>query len=245
MDNENTGRSQSYEALIGPALAGIPAVGGPLSAMWSEWNTNRRFARVEDTLSELQRLVGADRYDIDPDALADPQLELFDKAIRHAQREHAEKKRRLFARFVASSWSAEYVEDSPEDGPNFLNALIDFTDKHIYTLLSLEEAGGDAAVSYEELCDAVYEQVASHDDNNEKMLGVLDILGTRYGFIKRAWGLNDPDYDGSIFLTSNLSPEGVARGCSHCITSLGKRFLDYIRDTEEEGGLDGYVTNNE
>lgn len=239
MKTENTDRKlavRSYKDLIAPALAGIPIIGGPLSASWSQWDTNRRFGRVEQVIEELVAALKSGAYAVDPTKHGEENMQLLEVALQKGQYAHTENKRRLFARLIASAWSY----DAPFDEKLlFIKALDDFTEHHLHVLAILAHAGPEAGIPYSRLRDEVVGDLPSVEQDSI-LVGVLDCLASQYGFIRRAWGLNEPGSKegGHIMATTNLSAEGIARKCNHTITPLGLRFVAYL-DEPKHGAPTG------
>lgn len=220
---------QSFRDLVGPGLAAIPTIGGPLSALWSQWDTNRRFQRVDETLSELRRLLASANFRLLPDELSENDMQILETALQHSQMAHTKEKRKLFALMVANSWIK--TPSSPFDERLlFLNALAAFSEHHIRTLTILADAGEQGAVPYSSLRDSVATSFGSNVEKDSLMVPILETLAAQFGFIRRAWGLNDPSAKGTMLMTANLSSEGIARNCNHSITPIGQRFMESLDD---------------
>lgn len=220
--------------VIGPILNTVPVVGGVLAAAWSEWDTGRRFARVEQT---LRRIV--DRLqllDVNQSAASEAGMQLLELVLREAQLQHSEAKRKRLANVLVASW----VDDRPpeetfDESILFLRAVSEFGDTHIAFLNFLYAAGPAAAVPFNELAKLVVLPLdRANAEASQVTLVVLNDLCSRFAFAKRAWDLNQPEKSGQMLLTSNLSPEGIARKCFHAITDRGFRFVKYILQGSNE-----------
>ena len=242
--NESTGKDlipiKSFRDLVGPGLAGIPGVGGPLSALWSQWDTNRRFNRIEETIHELTRLLALPAYRLATDDLCDEDMQILEAALHRVQMAHTEEKRVLFARLVASCWTN--ARQHPFDERIlFVNALSAFNEYHLRTLTILNDEGLDGAVAYATLRDTVASAIPSEIEKDSVMVPTLEMLAAQYGFIQRAWGLNGPSYKSAALMSRNLSAEGLARKCNHAITPLGERFMTSL----EENGIQQPALGND
>jgi len=207
----------------------IPIIGGSLSALWNQWDTDRRFNRVEETLAELTKLLASGQYSLVAESLLDDDMQILETVLQRAQMAHTEEKRRLFARLIATCWTDAH--DRPFDERMlFVNALSAFTENHIKALSILDDAGVNGAVSYSSLCVSVASSLPTEVEKNSLMVPILETLAAQFGFIRRAWGLNDPSYKGAALFSLNLSPEGIARKCNHVITPLGQRFMKSLKE---------------
>jgi hypothetical protein len=214
---------------VGPLLAAIPVIGGSIATRWSDWRSDRRFARIEEAVDELQRLLSLPTRRIDVDALSNDDMQILEAALERVQTAHTEEKRKLFAHLVASCWTDAH--DRPFDEKMiFVNALSEFNEYHLRTLAILRDANG--AVAFNKLRDRVIPTGTPEIESDSVIIPILDTLAARYGFIRRAWGMGDPSAKASPLLSKNLSPEGIARGCNHAITPLGQRFMASISESE-------------
>lgn len=211
---------RSARQLIAPGLAGIPVVGGTLSAAWSQYDTGQRFKRVEETIALLGEKLGnyMKSHEI-PVATSD--MELLEAAIERVQAESNQRKRRMFAELIATSWTTQHALPYTERRL-FIDALTAFTDVHIKILGLLASAIG--TVDYDSLRTAT--EVDDAIEQDSILIPALDCVVSRFGFVRRAWGLDDSSSKGHLMSSRNLSPEGMARKCKHALTPLGVRFLE-------------------
>lgn len=220
---------RSFRSLVGPGLAAIPVIGGPLSALWSQWDAKRRFERIDSALTELTRILTTQQAQLTIEELADDEMQLLEFALQAVQHAHTEERRKQFARLVAHCWTD--MQALPFDERMlFVQALSDFNDMHLRTLAILNNAGTGGSVPYELIRSEVASSLPNDIERDSVLVPALETLAARYGFIRRAWGLNDPNANSGRVLSRNLGPEGIARGCKHAITPLGQRFLASLSD---------------
>jgi hypothetical protein len=211
---------RSLGSIVRPILAGVPTVGSSLATAWSEWDTSRRFSRVESTVQHLAFRLAALADKFDPGSIGDEELQLLEEVLRRVQIEHRESKRQRFAQLLAGTWTSQ--RHLPfEERMRHIRALEEFSDMHIEILQFLvEQARGGVLPTYAAIGDVV--EIPA-DRRDAELLSALDRLASGYGFIKRAWG-----GEGAPLFTKNLSVEGIARKCEHTITDAGRRFLDAL-----------------
>lgn len=227
MTSASDSEPSKLTALVGPLLAAIPHVGGVLSAAWSEWDTRRRFCRIEEMLSLIRQKLS--RLDINEDAADDAGMHLLELVLREAQLQHEHLKRERLANVLVNAWvSASPLKFVFDESLLFLRATTLFGDFHIAVLNHLHEAGVTGSVPFTELARLVSDPSNSDAGRNEATLIVLNDLCSGFGLAKRAWDLNKPDVKSAVLATGNLSPEGIARNCFHAITERGVRYIDFV-----------------
>ena len=118
-----------FGSVVRAALNAFP-LGGVVACAWSEWDTSRRFSRIEETLNELRELLELHSDRFDAHVLREPEMQLLESALDKVQREHREAKRRHFARLLAYSWTTG-VERPFEERMRFIAALDEFDELHI------------------------------------------------------------------------------------------------------------------
>jgi len=215
--------SSKLTMVVGPTLNAIPYVGGALASAWSEWDTRRRFHRVEEVLRLLQDKLS--RLTVNPTAADDAGMHLLELALSEAQLQHSERKRERLANVIVASWIADEAPHATfDESLLFLRATALFSESHIAVLNKLFEAGTDASVPFSDL-KAIVEDPTNQ---GEATLILLNDLCSVFAFARRAWDLNKPDKRGSLLSTGNLSPEGLARNCFHAITDRGSKYVDFI-----------------
>lgn len=219
--------------VVGPLLNAVPIVGGVLAAAWSEWDTGRRFARVEQTLRQIVHRLEV--LGVNQAAASDPGMHLLELVLREAQLQHSEAKRKRLANVLVASW----VDDRPpeetfDESVLFLRAVVEFGESHIAFLHHLDKAGTGASIPFKELQKLVVGGERTPGETSQMATIILNDLCGGYGLVFRAWDLNQPDAPKNPLLTSNLSPEGIARSCRHAITGRGRRFVKYVIS-----GMDG------
>jgi len=220
-----------YSHIVGPALAAIPYAGGPLSQIWSNWDGNRRFQRIEHVLNKLCNSLGQKHSIFDPTKLDEADMQLLEMTLQRVQTEHREKKRIMFAAMMESLWIEQHNLQF-EERIKFIRALDEFDEIHIQILKFLNITTIEEFPNYECLAKKVLGNKLDNEERDAILLPALDRLATGYGFIKRAWGMSDQK--GNILISKNLSVEGIARKCEHVITNPGKRFLEAIKSENEQ-----------
>ena len=194
-----------------------------LAAAWSEWDTRRRFGRIEEMLQYIQQKLS--QLNVNNAAADDAGMHLLELVLREAQLQHSEKKRKRLANVLVASWvSAEPPKATFDESILFVRATAVFTDSHIAVLDAIHQAGPNASMSFSEI-GAMVSETSNLDDTS---LIVLNDLCSVFGFVKRAWDLNRPDRKQGLFSTANLGPEGIARKCFHAITPRGSRYVNHV-----------------
>ncbi len=198
-------------------------MGGALGSIWSQWDTNQRFARIDSFLKEFAKQIEALGNRFDPNNIGDDGMRFLEEAAKRIASEHREMKRKRFASLVLATWTQR--RNCPfEENMVFIRALDEFEEFHISLLLFLKDAG-DKFPSFTNIGEALGVLV---EDRDKILVPALDRLASGYGFIKRAWGMSNKDGKLVALATQNLSQEGIARKCEHTITPLGISFLDSI-----------------
>lgn len=209
--------------LIGPALSLIPCVGGSLAAVWSQWDTNERFKRVESFLEDFRKKIEALGGQLNLDNVGEVEMRLLEETAKRITSEHRKAKRERFAKLVVSTWTTR--RSCPfEENMAFIRALDEFDEVHIKILLFLKDAG-DKYPNFTEIGEALG---ILADDRSKILVPALDKLASGYGFVRRAWGMSNKKIRGKLLSPQNLSSEGIARKCDHAITKLGISFLDSV-----------------
>jgi hypothetical protein len=223
--NGGDGISRSFGAIVRTYLAGVPGVGEAIATAWSEWDTNRRFHRVESTVRELAARLAMIADRLDPISIGDEELQLLEEVLRRVQIEHRELKRQRFAQLLVGTWTSQRHRPFDERMSHIM-ALEEFSDLHIEILKFVAgQANSNNFPSYAAIGDAVD---ISHDRRDADLVPALDRLASGYGYIKRAWDMKSGG--GGLLRSTNLSTEGIARNCDHTITDAGRRFLAAIAE---------------
>jgi hypothetical protein len=225
MPDESLPVLSTVGSIVRTILAGVPTYGSSLATAWAEWDTNRRFARIEATVQHLAFRLSALCDKFGAATIGDEELQLLEEVLRRVQIEHRELKRQCFAQLLVGTWTSQRHRPF-EERMRHIRALEEFSDLHIEILQFLDaQAKAGVYPSYGAIGDAVDIPI---DDRNAQLVPALDRLASGYGFIKRAWGMSTGE--GAPLITTNLSVEGIARKCEHTITEAGRRFLDAISD---------------
>ena len=91
-------------AAIRTGLTGIPTIGSVLAQGWSEWDSMRRFERIESAITDIGKQINK-HHSFNPQDLNDSDYQLFEEVMRRVQFEHCEKKRRRYAKLLAQCWT--------------------------------------------------------------------------------------------------------------------------------------------
>ncbi|KAA1258930.1 hypothetical protein LF1_14540 [Rubripirellula obstinata] len=144
---------------------------------------------------------------------------LLEEVVDRVSREHTEQKRQHFANLIVSSW----LDNRPvqlifDEASLFARAIDRFTNSHIAIIQHLYDAEEKTSVKYDELG-----KVAGDRDCH---ILLHDICG-EFGLANRSWGLHQTTSP-ALMVSTNLSPEGIARNCLHAITPRGRRFVSKV-----------------
>jgi hypothetical protein len=225
MTDESFRTLSKVGAIVRTILAADPTYGSVLATGWSEWDTSRRFARIESTVQHLEFRLSAFCDKFGALTIGDEEFQLLEEILRRVQIEHRERKRQRFAQLLVGTWTSQRHR-SFEERMRHIRALEEFSDLHIEILQFLDtQTKAGMYPSYVAIGDAVD---IPTEDRDAQLVPALDRLVSGYGFIKRAWGMSTGE--GTLLLSGNLSVEGIARKCEHTITEAGRRFLDAISD---------------
>jgi hypothetical protein len=225
MNDNADGLVSKLTVLIGPALNLIPHVGGAIASAWSEYDTRKRFQRIQETISMIQSKLSDAR--VNEAAASDAGIHLLDLVLREAQMQHCERKREYLANLLVASWIDENPPQATfDESLLFLRAITSFSESHLAILSKLSDAGTDGSVSFSEIASVI---VADSDPEDSALI-ILKDLCSDFALAKRAWDLNrtQPKHTPTLLGTGNFSPEGIARKCFHAITPRGVRFVNYV-----------------
>lgn len=219
----------TFGSVVRTGLALIPSVGGALSTAWAEWDTTRRFKRVEAAVNQLGSILRA--LEISTDKLGEAEMHLLEDGLNRISREHREDKRSAFVRLIASCFL--HPEIPFEERQAFLRALDEFNDIHIRVLALLRDHQGKDFPSYTVIADHLFSSGADKPEMNSILVPAMEQLASGYGFVYRGWELSGGG--GHILTSTRLSPENIAKKCEHEITPLGLRFLNFIERPPQKG----------
>ncbi len=216
-------KSRNLGAIIRSGLNLIPICGGAVATGWSEWDTSRKFARIEEELAVIGNLL-KNKTGFPLEALGDAEYQLLEEILRRVQTEHRAEKRASFAHLLAECWTVG-VSESFERRMVFVRALDRFEELHVQVLKHLSglpETQEHFPVPKEIACAIGIDEPAVIEVLNP----VLDLLAREFAFVVRNWSL--AGHESKILFTGNLGPENLVGKCGHKITSLGRQFLEYI-----------------
>jgi len=204
--------------LLRAGLSSLP-FGGGVAALWSEWDTSRRFDRVESTIRQIAAALSHAKG-FDPRKLSDAEMQLLEDALQSASREHREDKRSLFALLLAANWSRT---DAPFDERLlFQRALDEFEPVHLQLLKLLSEAHekGEETVPSRDVCNRAFGADASDEIQFSIFVPALNKLAAEYGFVRRRGAGH-----GNLF---NVNPDGLVFHVLCSLSPLGRRFVDSL-----------------
>ncbi len=201
------------------ALQAFP-YGGQVAAIWSDWSTHRRLQRIDSVVRALGEALESLGTRFDPERMGDAEMQILEAVLDRAKVEHRDRKRERFVRLLAFDWT-EGLDAPFDERMHFVRALDALDELHIRILVYLSaEAESSKYPSYQQIAEAM--QIPK-GERAAQLIPALDSLASSFGFIRRAWGMSTRE--GKILLSTHLSPEGIARGCEHTITDMGRRFL--------------------
>ncbi len=216
------GKPRDLLKVVAPALAAIPIVGGTLSATWSEFNTDGRIKRVEETLGQIKELLSND-YQLNAFAATPAGMQLLESVLHRVEVQVCKQKRVRFANLVASSWlTDDPVESIFDESMMFAEATERFSESHLLVLMQLYNLVPGQTLSFKEL------KPVGNDDPTGLLIVLLNCLCSTFHFVRRGWGMDDPAYKGKLLTGKGLSPENIALRCQHAITPRGRRYIDYV-----------------
>jgi hypothetical protein len=216
MHTETPVVSQACGSWLGPVVrAGLntaPFTGG-LASLWSDWDTSRRFRRVEDAIADLGRLLSSNST-FDPSKLSDAEMHLLEDTLNRVSREHREEKRRRLVNLLASAWTET---SRPFDERILFNRAADeFEEVHLRVLAKLY-----AACPNNLHMNDLLQQTFGIVDEYFKFgpfLGAVNALAAQYGFVRRK------SVDSGLLV--GVNPDGLALHAACIITPLGQRFYE-------------------
>jgi hypothetical protein len=216
--------NESASILGSLARAGLnttPFTGG-IASLWSDWDSSRRFKRVEQCLEEMKVTIKR----ISPTPLSninEAEFHLLEAVIDRVQVEHREQRRLEFGRLLASSM---VHTDMPFDQRmRFVRALEEFDPIHmkVLSICRVQCLSNSAGIEFGDLSKAVYTRQATEEEMDGELLPALDLLVVRFGFLSR----RPPDIGGFVSVRG-FSPEKIAARCSYAIRLIGTKFLEFI-----------------
>ena len=219
-------------AICRTGLAGVPLIGGPLAQAWSEWDGKQKYKRIEAALYALQRRLEAEAVPLNPARLTAEHFQFFSETMHRLEVESRDSKRKRFISLLTGYWTGAVPKY--DSATEFLHAIDQLSDEHIYILKHLRDATGYP--SFKDLHHSI-DPKECDPESEDRMIAILNQLSGDYGFIHRSWTLGSKGNGGRLILTTKgLSPEGIARTCKHAITKKGKRFLKSIEEDTQQGG---------
>jgi len=210
----------SIGPLIRAALSSTPFAGG-VAALWCEWDTSRRFKRVESTVKELGDELSRSKT-FDPSKLGEAEMQLLEDGLERAAREHREAKRSMFARLLATNWVR--TETPFDERLLFHRALDEFDEVHLMLLHILRDAHqkGEELVQSKDLCARAFGSDADDQAKFGIFVPALNKLAAEYGFVRRK-----ADSDGRLML--GINPDGLVFHVNCLLAPLGRRFIESLQ----------------
>jgi hypothetical protein len=219
----------NISSAIRAGLSSAPFTGG-VAALWSEWDTSRRFARVEEALAQLTRRLMEYGSAFSPNRLGDAEMQLLEDGLARISREHRDWKRRCFVELLASNW---VNTAAPFDERALFHRALDVFDKiHIRILRILADRNQRALEPIH--VNDLYNEALGGSVTEEVKYGIflpaMTMLATEYGFMRRR-GISTGEYlrdANSDDLTFHAKCLLLPRGKSY-IESLSKADPDAIQ----------------
>lgn len=216
------------------ALQAIP-FGPVLAQLWSEWNCEKRFRRLEKITARILPIIDRNRWKIDQGAVNSDEFATFAIRVKEiAERDHREFKHNCLAWMLARA-ASEGFSDLPFTVHEHFLSVLDFIGPHhlevLYRLLNkcdrTERPATILSMNWRELKD----QMQTLPTPKEVFL----VSATGYllsaGLVHRKGGEGM-----TVGEEGNIRPEvselGIAQRAKWRITPLGLRFIDYVGSEE-------------
>lgn len=214
-------------AITGPAIRAVlnsaPFTGG-VASLWSDWDSSRRFARVEKTMQDLASRLEAIKPAFDPNRLGEAEMQLLEDVLERVSREHREWKRRCFVELLAANWVNTSLPF--EERHLFDRALDRFEEIHIRILRLLARRAQDNLEPIH--ANELYRKVLGGSTDEEVKFGVfmpaMTMLSSEFGFIRR----RGEDSGSKMF---NVNPDGLAFHTKCLILPRGQSFISSLGDS--------------
>lgn len=209
---------ETMGAIIRVGLNLIPSCGGAIASAWSEWESSRRFRRVEDAVEQL-RLELESKTPVDHSRLGEAEMQLLEEAFNRVSYEHRQDRRRLFVRILVSGW--RNIDRSFEERRMFcqaLDALMD-VDLQILSFLRRREEALSGPFFLKDLKAALFRD-EPESFTKEQIVPAVTRLAATFGFIRR-----DVAASAAASIMTNINPDGLALHADAQLTDLGERFL--------------------
>jgi hypothetical protein len=206
-------------SVVRAGLNTAPFAGG-IASLWSDWDTSRRFKRVESAIRELGETLSSIGNRFDPSRLGEAEMQLLEQTMGRLSREHREWKRSYFVKLLASSWTN--VDRSFEERALFERALDDIDHVHLKILQFLKREADQNAepIRINDLYDKLFPS-AEADFKFGVFMPAMNMLAAQFGFIRRkALG------DGKLM--RNINPDGLTFMAAATLVPLGRRFIDSL-----------------
>jgi hypothetical protein len=214
-------------AIVRASLSTAPFTGG-LASLWADWDTSRRFVRVEETIRELGIHLSRVKS-FESTNFGDAEMHLLEDTLQRVSREHREEKRAQFAQLLASNWVNH--DRAFDERLLFQRALDEFDAIHIQILraLSRAHAEGKETVTANDLCSIIFGENPSEEFKFGVFVPALNKVAAEMGFVRRR-GQND----GRILI--GINPDGLVFHVDCLLMSQGQRFLDSVFPKKADPG---------
>jgi len=206
-------------SVVRAGLNTVPFAGG-IASLWADWDTSRRFHRVEAAIIELGKSLSSVGDRFDPSRLGEAEMQLLEQTLERLSREHREWKRSYFVKLLASNWIN--VDRPFEERALFERALDEVDHVHLKILHFLKnEADLNAdPIRINELYDSLF-PAAEPDFKFGVFMPAMNLLAAQFGFIRRK-AINT----GKTML--GVNPDGLTFMAAAILAPLGRRFIDSI-----------------
>ena len=211
-----------FGSIVRAGLNTAPFTGG-IASLWSDWDTSRRFQRVERAIADLIAELDSLREKFDPQQLGEAEMQLLEIGLERISREHREGKRKLFVQLLATSWVETTIRF--DERRRFIDALDAFDETHLGILRFLR-ARGEAGLEPIAVTQLLTEAFASRSDEEFKFsifMPAMNQLAAEYGFVRR----RRDEKTGGV-LMRGINSDGLTFHAVCLLSALGKRFIDFV-----------------
>jgi hypothetical protein len=207
-------------SIVRAGLNSAPFTGG-IASLWSDWDTSRRFARVEAAIRQLMTILDGLQDRLAQATVGEPEMQLLEDAINRIAREHREHKRMQFVNVIASNLI--YTSRSFDERSLFIRALDRLDELHFRILKLLRQRHNDGLEPIH--ANELYREIFGDRPDEESKYGLfvpaMVTLAMEFGFVRRRSASEGK-------LMTSVNPDGLQLTTVCSIFPIGVRFLDSI-----------------
>jgi hypothetical protein len=208
-------------SVVRAGLSTAPFAGG-IASVWSDWDSSRRFARIDRAVRELALALDRMGSRFDPTRLGEAEMQLLEQILERISREHREWKRAHFVNLLASDWV--HVETPFEEREHFGRALESFDHIHLRIMSHLDERARQDLDPID--VNDLYRSIAADAAGEEFKFGIfmpaMNMLAGDFGFVRR----RAPKDTG--VLMRGVNPDGLTFHCLCLLLPQGQRFMRFL-----------------